>query len=125
MCSSDLQFDLDRDIDSAALDVQTAISASLRRLPTDMPNPPTFRKVNPSDQPILFLALTGPDISLPKITEFAETVVQQRISQLTGVAQVQVFGAQKFAIRIVVKPDVVLSRGLSFDDIRNAVSAAN
>ena len=120
-----LQFDLDRDIDSAALDVQTAISGSLRRLPADMPNPPSFRKANPSDQPVLFLALTGPDVSLSKITEFAETVVQQRISQLTGVAQVQVFGAQKFAIRIVAKPDVVLSRGLSFDDIRNVVSAAN
>ena len=81
--------------------------------------------MNPSDQPILFIALTGPNLQLSKITEFAETVVQQRISQISGVAQVQIFGAQKFAIRIAAKPDVVMSRGISFDSIRDAVSAAN
>ncbi|MFM8701893.1 MAG: efflux RND transporter permease subunit [Hyphomicrobiales bacterium] len=120
-----LQFDLDHDIDEATLDVQAGISAAMRQLPSDISSPPSFRKVNPSDQPILFLALTGSNLALSKITEFAETVVQQRISQVTGVAQVQIFGSQKFAIRILARPDAVTARGISFEDIRETVSAAN
>lgn len=120
-----LQFDLDHNIDEAALDVQAGISSALRRLPEEISSPPSFRKVNPSDQPILFLALTGSNLSLSKITEFAETVVQQRISQIAGVAQVQIFGAQKFAIRILARPDAVIARGISFENIRETVSAAN
>jgi HAE1 family hydrophobic/amphiphilic exporter-1 len=120
-----LQFDLDYNIDEAALDVQAGISSALRRLPEEISSPPSFRKVNPSDQPILFLALTGSNLSLSKITEFAETVVQQRISQIAGVAQVQIFGAQKFAIRILARPDAVIARGISFENIRETVSAAN
>src|SRR5215831_12664539 len=95
-----LQFNLERNIDAAAQDVQSAISASLRSLPADLPNPPTMRKVNPADSPVLFLALSSPTLPLQKVDDYAETVLGQRISTLPGVAQVNVYGAQKFALRI-------------------------
>ncbi|MCP8939332.1 efflux RND transporter permease subunit [Alsobacter sp. SYSU M60028] len=120
-----LQFDLDRSIDGAALDVQSAISASARRLPSDMPNPPSFRKVNPADQPILFLVLTSSTLPLSTVNDYAETVLQQQISQIPGVAQAIIFGSQKYAVRILVDPSALASRGLTFNDLRSAVSAAN
>lgn len=120
-----LQFDLDRNIDGAALDVQAAISGSLRRLPPDLPNPPSFRKVNPADQPVLFVALRSSTLPLYKVNEYAEQILQQQISQINGVAQVQIFGQQKFAVRIAADPEAVSARGLSFADIQKSVAGAN
>lgn len=120
-----LQFDLNRNIDGAALDVQAALSATARRLPPELPSPPSFRKVNPADQPVLFMVLTSATKPLYEVHEFGENILQQQISQLPGVAQVNVFGAQKYAVRILVNPDAVSARGLSLGDVRNAVSAAN
>ncbi len=120
-----LQFSLDRNIDGAALDVQSAISTSLRKLPPQLPDPPSFRKVNPGDFPVLFMALTSPTLPMTQINDYAETVLQQQISQLPGVAQVQIFGVQRFAVRIHVDPDAVAARGLTLDDVKNAVAAAN
>ncbi len=107
-----MQFDLDRNIDGAALDVQSAISASARRLPSDLPNPPSFRKVNPADQPILFLVLTSSTLPLSTVNDYAETVLQQQISQIPGVAQAIIFGSQKYAVRILVDPSALSARGL-------------
>jgi hydrophobic/amphiphilic exporter-1 (mainly G- bacteria), HAE1 family len=120
-----LQFDLDRSIDGAALDVQAALSSAARRLPAELPTPPSFRKVNPADQPILFLVLTSSTAPLSSVHEFGENILQQQIAQLPGVAQVNIFGAQKYAVRIMVNPDAVSARGLTLNDIRTAVSAAN
>src|SRR5437879_11131613 len=93
-----LEFDLTRRLDGAAVDVQAAITQAARLLPTGMPTPPTFTKVNPADQPILYLALTSPTLPMWTLDEFAETRVAQRISMVSGVAQVQVLGAQKYAV---------------------------
>ncbi|MCX7325730.1 MAG: efflux RND transporter permease subunit [Hyphomicrobiales bacterium] len=120
-----LQFDLDRNIDGAALDVQAALSAAARRLPQDLPAPPSFRKANPADQPVVFLVLTSGTQPLSSLNEYAETILQQQISQITGVAQVNVFGAQKYAVRIFVNPDAVSARGLTLNEVRTAVQAAN
>ncbi len=120
-----LQFDLDRSIDGAALDVQAAISAATRRLPQELPSAPSFRKVNPADQPILFMVLTSPTVPLSTIHEYAENVLQQQISQIDGVSQVSIFGAQKYAVRVLVNPDAVSARGLTLTDVRNAIQAAN
>ncbi len=118
-------FDLDRSIDGAALDVQSAISASARRLPQDLPAPPSFRKANPADQPVLFLVLTSGTQQLSTVNEYAETILQQQISQIQGVSQVNVFGAQKYAVRIYVNPDSVSARGLTLNEVRASVQAAN
>jgi len=120
-----LQFSLSRNIDAAAQDVQAAITAAARQLPPDMPSPPTYRKVNPADQPILFVALTSPTLPLSQLDEYGETLMAQRISTVSGVAQVQVFGAQKYAVRIKVNPDVLASINLSSDDVSAAVQASN
>jgi HAE1 family hydrophobic/amphiphilic exporter-1 len=120
-----LQFSLKRNIDSAALDVQTAISAAGRQLPQEMPTPPSFRKVNPADQPIIFLALTSPTMPLYKLDEYGETMMAQRISMISGVAQVQVYGSQKYAVRIQLDPDALVSRGIGIDEVASAVSQQN
>jgi hydrophobic/amphiphilic exporter-1 (mainly G- bacteria), HAE1 family len=120
-----LQFDLNRNIDGAALDVQSAISSASRRLPQDLPSPPSYRKVNPADQPVLFLVLTSATLPLSTLNEYAETTLQQRISQISGVAQVNIFGAQKYAVRLMVNPDAVSARGLTLNELRTAVQAAN
>ncbi|MCZ8105663.1 MAG: efflux RND transporter permease subunit [Burkholderiales bacterium] len=120
-----MQFDLDRNIDGAALDVQSALSAAARRLPADLPNPPSFRKVNPADQPVLFLVLTSNTLPLSTVNDYAETVLQQQISQIPGVAQALIFGSQKYAVRIQADPSALSSRGLSFNELRAAVAAAN
>lgn len=120
-----LQFDLDRNIDGAALDVQSAISSSARRLPPDLPAPPAFRKSNPADQPVLFLVLTSGTLPLSTVNEYGETILQQQISQLAGVSQVNIFGAQKYAVRIYVNPDSVSARGLTLNEVRSSVQAAN
>jgi HAE1 family hydrophobic/amphiphilic exporter-1 len=120
-----LQFDLDRDLDGAALDVQSALTIAARRLPEEMTNPPSFRKVNPADQPVLLIALTSTTLPLSVVDEYAETLIAQRLSTLLGVAQVQVYGAQKYAVRIQVDPNAVAAMGIGFDEIRSAVAAAN
>jgi HAE1 family hydrophobic/amphiphilic exporter-1 len=120
-----MQFDLDRDIDGAALDVQSQITSTLRRLPPELPAPPSFRKVNPADAPVLFLTLASPLLPLSATNEYAEEVFSQQISQIPGVAQVIIFGQQKYAVRIEADPDRAAARGLSLNDIRTAVAASN
>src|SRR5512141_2899667 len=93
-----LQFSLSRSLDAAAQDVQAAIGAASRQLPPGMPTPPTYQKVNPADQPILYIALTSPTLPLSVLNEYAETMMAQRISTVSGVAQVQIFGSQKYAV---------------------------
>ncbi|MBX6366966.1 MAG: multidrug efflux RND transporter permease subunit [Rhodospirillales bacterium] len=120
-----LQFDLDRDIDGAALDVQSAIATAARKLPKEMTTPPSFRKVNPADQPVLYLSLNSSLLPLSTVDEYAETLIAERISTLPGIAQVAVYGAQKYAVRIQVDPKALASTGISLADIQNAVAAAN
>ena len=114
-----IQFDLNRNIDGAALDVQTALTVAQRRLPIEMTTPPSFRKVNPGDFPVLFISLISPTLPLSTVNEYAETVLAQQISQLPGVAQVLVYGAQKFAMRVQVDPVAAAARNISLDDIRS------
>ncbi|MEI7566209.1 MAG: efflux RND transporter permease subunit [Opitutaceae bacterium] len=120
-----LQFALERNIDAAAQDVQAAIAAVQRRLPTDMPSPPSLRKTNPADQPIMYLAVGSPTLPLSVVDEYAETTMAQRISTVAGVSQVQVFGAQKYALRVRLDPRLLASRGITLDEVRSALSAHN
>ncbi len=123
--SISLQFNLDRDIDGAAQDVQSAIAAVQRRLPRDMPNPPTFRKSNPADDPILLLALSSATQPLSEVNEWAETVLAQRISTVDGVSQVQVLGSQKYAVRVGLDPRALAARGIGIDEVRAALDNNN
>ncbi len=120
-----LQFDLNRDLDAAAQDVQAAIAASLRRLPPDMPTPPSYRKVNPAASPILYVALTSPTVPLYDLDEYAETMLAEKISTVTGVAQVQVYGSQKYAVRVQLDPNLLASRGIGLDEVQSAIRNAN
>jgi HAE1 family hydrophobic/amphiphilic exporter-1 len=120
-----LQFELSRDLDAAAQDVQAAISVAQRQLPPDMPSPPSFRKVNPADSPILYIALTSPTLALSELNEYGETLMAQRISMVDGVAQVLVYGAQKFAVRIQLDPRALAVQGIGIDDVAAAVRSAN
>ncbi|CDZ67676.1 Multidrug RND efflux transporter, permease protein MdtB [Neorhizobium galegae bv. orientalis] len=118
-----LQFDLSRNVDGAAQDVQTAINAASGQLPGNLPSPPTYRKVNPADPPIMILALTSDTLPLTQVDDFAESVLAQHISQLSGVSQVLVFGQQKPAVRLQIDPNKLASLGLSLEDVRTAASA--
>ncbi|HYG67064.1 MAG TPA: efflux RND transporter permease subunit, partial [Anaeromyxobacteraceae bacterium] len=120
-----IEFELDRDIDAAAQDVQAAISATLRRLPSDMPSPPTFRKVNPADFPILFLAVFSDTLPLSTVNRYAQDVVAQRIAQIPGVAEVVVQGAQKYAVRVELDPRELTARGIGVDQVSEAIRQAN
>lgn len=120
-----IQFDLNRNIDGAALDVQTALTVAQRRLPVEMIIPPTFRKVNPAEFPILFLSMNSETQPLSTVNEYGDITVGQTLSQIPGVAQVLIYGAQKFAIRVQADPEAAAARGLSLEDIRAAVSRAN
>lgn len=120
-----LQFNLSRSLDAAAQDVQTAISRSVNQLPRDMPSPPTYNKVNPADQPILYIALTSPTLPLSTLDEYGETIIAQRISTVLGVAQVQVFGSQKYAVRVQVDPKSLISRGIGIDQVASAIQGSN
>jgi HAE1 family hydrophobic/amphiphilic exporter-1 len=120
-----LQFNLSRNIDAAAQDVQTAISAALPQLPPGMPTPPGLRKVNPADSPILFFSLNSDVLPLPQVDEYAETLIAQRISMVEGVSQVQVYGAMKYAVRAQLDPNALADRGIGVDDIDSAVRNAN
>ena len=120
-----IQFNLSRNIDAAAQDVQAAISRASRQLPQNMPAPPSFNKVNPADQPVIYLALSSPTLPLYSVDEYAETLMAQRISMISGVAQVSVFGAQKFAVRAQVDPNALAARKIGIDDVGNALSLGN
>jgi hydrophobic/amphiphilic exporter-1 (mainly G- bacteria), HAE1 family len=115
-----LQFNLDKDIDAAATDVQTAISQATGSLPIDLPSPPTFAKTNPNDQPIMYIALTSDSVTPGQLYDLASTQVGQRISIISGVSQVQVFGS-KSAIRIKANPAAMWARGISIDDLTAAI----
>lgn len=120
-----LTFSLERNIDAAAQDVQAAIAVVQRRLPTDMPAPPSLQKTNPADSPILFLTFSSQTLPLSKVNEYAETMVAQRISMVDGVAQVQVYGAQKYALRARLNPEALAARGIALEEVRTALSAHN
>src|SRR4051795_4153489 len=120
-----IQFDLNRNIDAAALDVQTALTIAQRRLPIEMTIPPSFRKVNPADFPVLFVALRSATLPLSAVHEYGDITIGQTLSQIPGVAQVSIYGAQKFAIRVQADPEAAAARGLSLEDIRAAVARAN
>jgi HAE1 family hydrophobic/amphiphilic exporter-1 len=122
--SIQLQFTLDRDIDAAAQDVQAAIASALNELPSEM-LPPRYRKQNPADSPILYLSLTSKTLPLSQVNEFAETFMAQRISTVAGVSQVDVFGQQKYAVRIQLDPSALAVRGIGIDEVAAAVSAGN
>jgi hydrophobe/amphiphile efflux-1 (HAE1) family protein len=117
-----LQFDLSRNVDSAAQDVQTAINAAGGQLPSNLPSPPSYRKVNPADPPVMVLALTSDVLPLTQVDDFAENVLAQHVSQVSGVSQVVIFGQQKPAVRIQVDPAKIAQLGLSLEDVRTAVS---
>ena len=120
-----IQFDLNRNIDAAALDVQTALTIAQRRLPIEMTIPPSFRKVNPSDFAILFISLASETLPLSAVNEYGDITIGQALSQIQGVAQVVIFGSQKFAIRVQADPEAAAARGISLEDVRAAVSRAN
>jgi len=120
-----LQFDLNRNIDAAAQDVQAAIARANRQLPQDMPSPPTYQKVNPADQPILYLSLISPTLPLYELDEYGQVMMAQRISTISGVAQVQVYGSQKYAVRIQLDPSALATRGIGIDEVSRAVQSAN
>ena len=120
-----LQFALDRDIDAAAQDVNSAIATAARQLPPAMPAPPSFRKVNPADFAVFYLALTSDTLPLSSVNEYAETYLAQRISTINGVAQVQVFGQQKYAVRVQLDPNALAARGVGINEVGEAVANAN
>ncbi len=120
-----VQFDLSRNIDSAAQDIQANISAAAGRLPTSMPRPPTYSKVNPAEQPIYYLAVTSPTLPLYKVTDYADNLLAQRISMVSGVSRVQVFGEQKYAVRVQVDPDQLAAHNIGIDEVQRAIASAN
>ena len=120
-----LEFELDRSIDAAALDVQSAISATMRQLPPEMPEPPSFRKVNPADFPIFFLSMKSLALPISKVNEYAENVISPRLSTIDGVAQLTIWGAQKYAVRVQVNPDALVTRGIGIDEVEKAIASAN
>jgi len=120
-----LTFALDRNIDAAAQDVQAMIAKAQRDLPRDMPAPPSYQKVNPADQPIFYMALSSPTLKLSQVHEYAETLMAQRISTVSGVAQVQVMGGQKFAVRAKLDPQKLASRHIGIDEVTAAVQRGN
>ena len=120
-----LQFDLDRNIDGAAVDVQTAIAEALPLLPPGMPSPPTFRKVNPADQPIFVIALSSDTRPLSEIDDYAETLIAPQIAVVSGVAQVNVLGGQKYAVRVQVDPDRLRAQGIGINEIDQLLQNSN
>jgi HAE1 family hydrophobic/amphiphilic exporter-1 len=120
-----IQFTLDRNIDGAAQDVQAAITKTLPLLPPGMPTPPTYQKVNPADQPVIYLSLSSPTLPLYTVDEYAQTWLGQRISTISGVAQVQVFGSQKYAVRVQVDPRALAARSIGIDEVEQAVARGN
>ena len=119
-----LQFNLDRDIDSAAVDVQTAIAEALPLLPP-MPFPPSFRKQNPSEQPVMQLTLTSPTLAMSQLDDYAENLIMPRLSTIGGVSQVNVQGQQKYAVRVQVDPDKLVSKRIGLNEVDTAITNAN
>src|ERR1700730_3378918 len=120
-----LQFDLSRNLDAAAQDVQSKIAAAQAELPRGMPSPPSYQKVNPADKAILYVGLSSATLSLSRVDEYAETNLAERISMISGVAQVQVYGSQKYAVRLQLDPLAMASRGVGINDVADAVQGAN
>ncbi|WP_338844745.1 efflux RND transporter permease subunit [Massilia sp. W12] len=120
-----LEFDPSIDVNAAAVDVQAALLRAQRSLPAEMTDLPSYRKVNPADAPILFMAMNSPSMSLPEITDFAENLIGPSLSSINGVAQVLVFGAKRYAVRVRVKPDLLAARNLSLDEVAQAIRNAN
>src|SRR5258705_7217986 len=120
-----LQFDLSRNIDAAAQDVNSMIAKTARQLPPQMPTPPSYQKVNPGDQPVLFLVLRSATLPLSVIDEYAESSIAQRISMVKGVAQVNVFGAAKYAVRDDVDPRQLAAYGIGIDEVATTIANAN
>ncbi|MGB7623630.1 MAG: efflux RND transporter permease subunit, partial [Terriglobia bacterium] len=125
LTSITLQFNLSRSLDAAAQDVQSMITKASRQLPPDMPTPPIYQKVNPADQPIIYLALNSPTLPLSTVDEYAETFIAQRISMISGVAQVQVFGSQKYAVHVQLDPQALATRRIGIDEVSSSVQNAN
>ena len=120
-----LQFDLNRSIDAAAQDVEAAIARAEGSLPTNMPSPPSFQKVNPAEQPILYMAVKSDRMTLSKLDEYAEQIIARRISMVSGIASVNVYGSKKYAVRIQIDPDKIASRKMGLEEVRNAVTQSN
>ncbi len=120
-----LQFNLSRNIDAAGQDVQAMIAKASKQLPLNMPVPPTYNKVNPADQPVIYLALSSPTLPISTVFEYADTFIAQRISMISGVAQVQVFGSQKFAVRAQLDPRALATRKIGIDEVGNALALGN
>jgi len=120
-----IQFTLSRNIDAAGQDVQAAIAKAARQLPPGMPTPPTYNKVNPADQPVLFMALTSDTLPLSTVDDYGETLLAQRISMVNGVAQVSIFGAQTYAVRVQLDPNALASRGIGIDEVHSAIADGN
>ncbi|MBI5057622.1 MAG: efflux RND transporter permease subunit [Nitrospirae bacterium] len=120
-----LQFNLSRNVDAAGQDVQAMIAKASRQLPQNMPTPPTYNKVNPADQPVIYIALSSATLPLSKVFEYADTFISPRISMISGVAQVSVFGAQKFAVRAQLDPMALASRQIGIDEVASALDRGN
>ncbi len=120
-----LEFDQGRDIDAASVDVQAALLRAQRSLPQDMTSPPAYRKVNPADAPVLFMALTSPSLNLSELNDYAEHLISPNLSTLDGVAQVSIYGAKRFAVRVRVQPQALASRNIGLDELSAALTAAN
>jgi HAE1 family hydrophobic/amphiphilic exporter-1 len=123
--SISLQFTLNRNIDAAAQDVQANIAAAQVELPPGMPAPPSYQKVNPADQPIIYMAVSSPTLPLSVVDQYADTFMAQRFSMVSGVAQVQVFGEQKYAVRVQLDPTALASRSIGIDEVTNAIRNGN
>jgi HAE1 family hydrophobic/amphiphilic exporter-1 len=120
-----VQFALDRKIDAAAQDIQAAIARAGGRLPTSMPRPPSYQKVNPAEQPVLYLALASNTLPMYTVDQYADTMLAQRISMVEGVSRVQVFGEQKYAVRVQVDPDALASHNIGIDEVQRAIASSN
>ncbi|HSW02943.1 efflux RND transporter permease subunit [Aquabacterium sp.] len=120
-----LEFEPSRDIDAAAVDVQAALFRAQRTLPTEMTSPPSYRKVNPADAPVLLIALQSPSIGLAELNDYAENLISPTLSTIDGVAQVSIFGQKRYAVRVRVRPQALAERNITFDELRAAIAAAN
>src|SRR5438270_4669855 len=120
-----LQFNLSRSLDAAAQDVQAMIAKAARDLPQSMPSPPSYQKVNPADSPILYLSLSSPTLRLSDVDEYAETLIAQRVSMINGVAQVSVYGSQKYAVHVKLDPKALASRQIGTDEVTTAIANGN
>lgn len=120
-----LEFNNDRDIDKAAVDVQAALLRAQKRLPIEMTNPPSYRKVNPADAPVLIMTMTSPSMDLSQINDYAENLISPTLSTIDGVAQVLVYGQKRYAVRVLVNPALISAKNLTIDDLAKAINSAN